>query len=121
MMPFSLKNVRATYQKIMNKVFKNQIRRNLEVYVNDMLIKSRSLKDHLEDLEENVLVVKHNKIRINLAKCAFRVTAEKILGFMLTKKGIEVSLTKCKAILEMRSLTIVKEVQILNGWITVLS
>ena len=70
-MPFGLKNMKATYQRMMNKVFKKQIGRNLEVYVDDMLIKSRSLDNHLVDLNENFLVMKHNKVRINLAKCAF--------------------------------------------------
>ena len=94
----------------MNKVFKDQIRRNLEVYIDGMLIKSRSLDNHLADLKDNFIIMKNNKVRINLAKYVFEVTVGKFLGFMLTKRGIKVNLTKCKAILEMRSLTIVKYV-----------
>ena len=81
-------------------MFKDQIGRNLEVYVDDMLIKSKTLEDHLIDLEENFNVMKANKVRINPAKCTFRVVAEKFLGFMLIEKGIKMNLAKCKAILE---------------------
>ena len=80
-----------------------------------MLIKSRSLKDNLVDLEESFFVMKHNKVKINPIKCTFGVMIRKFLGFMLTKKEIEVNLTKCKTILEMRSLITMKEVQRLNG------
>ena len=93
----------------MNEVFKDQIKKKLEVYVDDMLIKSKSLDNHFANLE-NFMVMKNNKVGINLAKCVFRVTTRKLLGFMLTKKGIEVNSTKCKAILKMRSPTTVKEV-----------
>ena len=80
-----------------------------------MLIKFRSLDDHLVDLEENFLVMKHNKVRINPTKCAFGVVVRKILGFMLIEKGIEANSVKCKAILKIISLTIMKEAQRLNG------
>ena len=106
---------------MMNKVFKDQIKINLEVYVDDMFIKSRSLDDHLTDLEENFIMMQKNKARINPTKCAFKVTARKFLGFMLTKRGIKVNLAKCKAILEIRSPTNVKKVQRLNNWIATLS
>ena len=82
-MLFGLKNARAIYQRLMNKIFKDQIMRNLEVYVNDMLIKFKSLDDHLADLEEIFIIMKNNKVRINPAKYAFGVTRGKFLGFML--------------------------------------
>ena len=106
---------------MMNKVFKNQTGRNLVAYMDDMLIKSKILDDHLVDLEENFIVMKNNKVKINLAKCAFGVIIEKFLGFMLTERGIKVNLAKCKAILEMRNPTIVKEAQRLNDWVIALS
>ena len=65
-----------------------------------MLIKSKSFDNHLVNLKENFLVMKHNKVRINLIKCAFEEVAESFLGFMLIERGIEVNLAKCKAILE---------------------
>ena len=89
-----LKNIGATYQRMMNKVFKDEIERNLKVYVDDMLIKSKSLDNHFADLEKKFIVMKQNKVRINLTKCAFRVTVGKFMGFMLTKRRIEVNLAK---------------------------
>ena len=106
---------------MMNKVFKDQISRNLKVYVDDMLIKSYTLEDHLADLEENFSMMKVNKVKINLAKYTFGVAAGKFLGFMLNKRGIEVNLLKCKAILEMKSPTSLKKVQRLNDRIVALS
>ena len=113
-MLFRIKNTRATYQRMINKVFKDQISRNLEVYVDDMLIKSRNLEDHLADLEENFNVMRANRIRINPTKCTFRVVIGQFLGFMLIEKGIEVNPTKCRAIMDIRSLSTLKEVQKLN-------
>ena len=72
---------------MINKVFKDQIRRNLEVYVDDMLIKFKSLDDHLTNLEENFIVIKNNKVKINPTKCAFRVIIGKFLGFTLIEWG----------------------------------
>ena len=106
---------------MMNKVFKDQIDRNLKVYVDDILIKSKTLEKHLVNLEENFNVKKVNKVRINFTKCTFGVVARKFLGFMLIERGIEVNPTNCRAILEMRSLATLKEVQRLNSRITALS
>ena len=83
-MPFGLKNVGATYQRLMNKMFTNQIRRNVQVYVNDMLVKSRREDDHLEDLKETFDTLRSYNIKLNLSKCAFGVTAGKFLGFMVS-------------------------------------
>ena len=89
--------------------------------MDDMLIKSKTLEDHLINLEENFSVIKTNKVRINLAKCTFGVAVGKFLEFMLIERGIEMNPTKCKAILEMRSLTTLKKVHRLNGGIAALS
>ena len=83
--------------------------------MDDMLIKSKRLGDHLGYLEENFIVIKTNNVRINPIKCVFRVITRKFLRFMLTERRIKVNPTKCKAILEIRSLTTMKEVQRLNG------
>ena len=91
------------------------------MFVDDMLIKSKSLKDHLVDLKENFIAMKNNKVRINPAKCVLKVTTSKFLGFMLIKRGIEVNPVKCKAIIEMRRLLSIKEIQRLNNWIATLS
>ena len=87
----------------------------------DVLIKSKTLEDHLVNFKEKFGVMKSNKVKINLMKCTFEVVVGKFLGFMLTERGIEVNPVKCKPILEMRSPTILKEVQRLNGHIIALS
>ena len=87
-MPFGLKNVKANYQRIMNKVFKDHIKRNTKVYVYNMLTKSRSLDDHLVNLE-NIIVINNNKVKINPIKYVLRVTFGKFLEFMLFEKRIE--------------------------------
>ena len=79
------------YQRLMNKMFAQQIGRNVQVYVDDMPVKSRREEDHLEDLRETFNTLGFYNMKLNPRKCAFRVTAEKFLGFMGSQKGIEAS------------------------------
>ena len=88
-MPFGLKNAGATYQMLVNKVFKNQIGRNMEVYIDDMLVKMPEEADHLEDLEEAFNNLRIYQMRLNLSKCTFEVTSGKFLGFLVSEWGIE--------------------------------
>ena len=120
-MPFSLKNASATYQRLMNKMFVWQIGRNVQVYVDDMLVKSRREEDHLEDLRETFDTLRSYNMKLNLGKCAFGVTLEKFLGFMVSQRGIEVNPNKIRAIMEMTPPRNVKEVQSLNGKIAALN
>ena len=83
-MPFDLKNAGATYQRLMNRMFASQIGRNVQVYVDDMLEKSRREEDHLEDLRETFDTFRSYNMKLNLGKCAFGVTAGKFLGFMVS-------------------------------------
>jgi hypothetical protein len=85
MMPFRLKNVGATYQRLVNKMFRDQIRRNVEVYVDDMLVKSMQATNHIVDLEETSNTLKGYKMKLNPAKCAFGVSSGKFLGFMVSQ------------------------------------
>src|SRR3954471_18519447 len=87
-MPFGLKNAGATYQRLMNKLFKHQIGKNIEVYVDDMLVKSTKENDHVKDLRETLEVLKRYNMKLNPQKCVFRVTAGKFLGFIVTNRGI---------------------------------
>ena len=82
-MPLGLKNAGATYQRLVNKIFAGHIGRNMEVYVDDMLVKSKKMKDHVTDLEEVFKILKHFNMKLNLSKCAFGVSFEKFLGFMV--------------------------------------
>ena len=83
-MPFGLKNAGATYHRLMNKMFAHQIGRNVQVYVDDMLVKSLHEEDHLGDLRETFNTFRLYNMKLNLGKCAFRVTAGKFLGFMIS-------------------------------------
>ncbi|KAK8928779.1 hypothetical protein KSP39_PZI017670 [Platanthera zijinensis] len=95
-MPFGLKNAGATYQRLMNKVFKELIGRSMEVYVDDMLVKSIRREDHLEDLEKCFRILRQYGMRLNPSKCAFGVTSGKFLGFMVTQRGIEANPKKLR-------------------------
>ena len=109
-MSFGLKNVGTMYQRLMNKIFVNQIGRNVQVYIDNMLVKSRRKEDHLKDLEETFGTLRSHNIKLNPSKCAFEVTAWKFLGFMVSQRGIEANPGKIKAIVEMAPPKKVKEV-----------
>ena len=114
-MPFGLKNTGATYQRLVNQMFSKKIGRNMKVYLDDMLVKSREAKTHLANLQEAFDTLRRYKMKLNLAKCLFRVSPRKFLGFMMSQRGIEVNPEKVKAILDMASLKTVKKVQRLKG------
>ena len=88
-MPFGLKNASATYQRLMYKMFANQIETNVQVYVDDMLVKSRREDNHLEDLKETFDILCSYNMKLNPSKCAFGVMVGKFLGFMVSQRGIE--------------------------------
>ena len=100
-MPFGLKNARATYQRLVNHMFRPQIGRNVEVYVDDMLVKSQDKGKHLDDLQETFNTLKQYNMRLNPSKCAFGVSSGKFLGFMVSHKGIEANPNKIQAIQNM--------------------
>jgi BarA-like signal transduction histidine kinase len=114
-MPFGLKNTGATYQKLVNKMFHDQIGRNVEVYVDDMLVKRKKDENHLADLKETFQALRRYNMKLNPAKCVFGVSSGKFLGFMVLQHGIEANPDKIKAILEMSPPKTVKEVQSLTG------
>nr|KYP31996.1 Transposon Ty3-G Gag-Pol polyprotein [Cajanus cajan] len=120
-MPFRLKNAGATYQRLMDTVFVEQIGHNLEVYIDDMVIKTKSATDHVRDLEEILQQLRKYNMRLNPEKCDFGVQGEKFLGFMITCQGIEANPDKCQALINMRSPQNHKEVQRLAGRLASLS
>ena len=83
-MPFGLKNAGATYQRLMNKMFAPHIGRSVQVYVDDMLVKSQWEEDHLKDLKETFDTLRSHNMKLNPGKCAFGVMARKFLGFMVS-------------------------------------
>jgi len=107
---FGLKNARATYQRLMDKIFKDQLGRNLEVYMDDIVVKSASTITHAKDLEEIFAKIQKHNMRLNLEKCVFGVQGGKLLGFMITSRGIQPNLEKFMTIIEMRSPNNLKEV-----------
>nr|KYP73712.1 Retrovirus-related Pol polyprotein from transposon 297 family [Cajanus cajan] len=119
-MPFGLKNAGATYQRLMNKVFRHQLGRNMEVYVDDMVVKSGDLAKHVADLSEVFQQLCRYDMRLNPKKCVFGVLGGKFLGFILSARGIEANHDKCMAIVNMVSPQKLKEVQKLAGWLTAL-
>ena len=120
-MPFGLKNAGATYQRLMNRMFHDQIGRNVKVYVDDMLVKSKEENDHLDDLRETFETLRKYQMKLNPSKCAFGVYSGKFLGFMVSQRGIEANPDKIKAILEMQPPKTTKEVQRLTGRVAALN
>ena len=109
-MSFGLKNAGATYQRLVNKMFNKQIGRNMEVYVDDMLVKSKEELTHLDDLKETFTTLKQYQMKLNPSKCVFGVVSSKFLGFMISQRGIEATPEKVQAIINMASPRTVKEV-----------
>jgi len=120
-MPFGLKNAGATYQRLMDKVLAAMLGRNVQAYVDDMVVALHERGRHTADLEELFATISKYHLKLNPEKCVFGVEAGKFLGFMLTERGIEANPDKCVAIIGMRSPTSVKEVQQLTGRMTALS
>ncbi len=119
-MPFGLKNAGTTYQRLVSRIFKDQIGRNMEVYVDDMLVKSKVAQDHIADLNEAFSTLQKYQMKLNPAKCAFGVTSGKFLGFIITQRGIEANPEKIRALQEMTPPRTVKEVQRLTGRVAAL-
>ena len=109
-MPFGLKNVGPTYQRLMNKMSAHQLGRNVQVYVDNMLVKSVRENDHLNDLQETFDTLRSYNMKLNLSKCVFEVTTGKFLGFMVSQRAIEVNSEKVWAILELEPPRTVKAV-----------
>ena len=102
-------------------MFTPQVGRNVQVYMEDMLVKCIQEDDHLNDLQETFDTLRSYNMKLNPSKCAFGVTIEKFLGFMVSQKGIEVNSEKIQAIIELTLLKIIKEVQSLNDKIAALN
>ena len=78
-MPFGLKNAGSTYQRLVNKMFKNQIGSTMEVYIDDMVIKSRERSQHIDHLHDTFVILRRYRIRLNPTKCAFGVSSGQFL------------------------------------------
>uniref|UniRef100_A0A251SMQ5 Putative reverse transcriptase domain-containing protein n=1 Tax=Helianthus annuus TaxID=4232 RepID=A0A251SMQ5_HELAN len=114
-MPFGLKNAGATYQRLMNKAFKDQIERNVEVYVDDIVIKSHDEAAMIKDILETFTRLRSINMKLNPKKCTFGVEEGKFLGVMVGSKGLRANPDKIDAVLTMKPPASVKEIQSLNG------
>ncbi|KAK8914186.1 hypothetical protein KSP39_PZI024498 [Platanthera zijinensis] len=121
MMSFGLKNAGATYQCMMDRVFKNQRGRNLEVYVDDLIVKSRDVGSQLLDLGETFVTLRKFKMRLNPQKCVFGASRGMFLGHLLTPAKVEPNPNKVRAIVELASPHNAKEVKRLTGKLAGLS
>ncbi|CAL2247844.1 unnamed protein product [Prunus armeniaca] len=120
-MPFGLKNAGATYQHLVNSIFAPLIGNTMEVYVDDMLVKSRIADQHIPNLSAMFTILKQYRMRLNPTKCAFGVASDKFLGFMISQRGIEANLEKIQAILDMTIPKTVKDIQSLTGRVAALT
>ena len=102
-------------------MFAQQLGRNVQVYVDDILVKSQMDENHLENLRETFDTLYSYNMKLNPRKCAFGVMAGKFLRFMVSQRGMEANPDKIQAIIEMAPLKNVKEVQSLNGKIAALN
>ena len=109
-MPFGLKNAGSTYQRMMTRMFELLLGKNIEIYIDDMVVKSKMVSKHLGDLRVIFEVLRNHKLRLNASKCSFGVRSGKFLGYMVTYKRIEVNPDQIKAINNLRSLQNPKEV-----------
>ena len=114
-MPFGFKNARSTYQRMMTRMFKPQLGKNIEIYIDDMVVKSKLESEHISDLENIFEILRKHKLHLNASKCSFGARSRKFLGYMVTYCGIEVNHDQIKAINSLQSPLNLKEVQRLIG------
>ena len=109
-MPFGLKNARFTYQRMMTRMFESLLGKNIMIYIDDMVVKSKMVSEHLGDLRIIFEILRNYKLRLNSSKCSFSVGSGKFLGYMVTHRGIEVNPDQIKVINNLRSPRNPKEV-----------
>ncbi|XP_075669811.1 uncharacterized protein LOC142639535 [Castanea sativa] len=114
-MPFALRNTGSTYQRMVIKMFKEQLGRNMEAYIDDMVVKSKVTEDHLTDLADSFETLWKHHLKLNASKCAFGVSSGKFLGYLVTHRGIEVNPDQIVALQNLKSPWSPKEVQRLTG------
>ncbi|GJY71572.1 reverse transcriptase domain-containing protein [Tanacetum coccineum] len=114
-MPFGLRNVRATYQYLVDKAFHKQIGRNLEVYVDDLVIKIRTEDEIVRDIEETFQTLREINMKLNPKKCTFRIEEGMFLGYKVSTMGLKVCPDKVDVVLSLPSPKCLKDVKKLNG------
>jgi hypothetical protein len=120
-MSFGLKNADATYQQAIQAYFKRQLNKNVEAYVDDMVVKTRNSDTLIADLEETFASQREYCWKLNPNKCVFGVPSGKLLGFIISHRGIEANPEKISTVTKMKAPTCIKDVQKLNGCMAVLN
>ena len=119
-MPFGLKNVGATYQRMVTKMFGHLIGKTVEVYIDDMLIKSLRDEDHAADPLQVFDTLRESHLRLNASKCTFGVGSGKFLSYMVSRRGIKANLDQIAALVELVKPRSIKQVQRLGGMVAAL-
>ena len=109
-MSFGLKNAGSTYQRMMTRMFESLLGKNIEIYIDDMVVKSKMISEHLGDLQIIFEILRNYKLRLNASKCSFGIGSGKFLGYMVTHRGIEVNSDQIKVINNLRAPRNPKEV-----------
>jgi hypothetical protein len=120
-MSFGLKNASATYQRAIQACFKRQLNKNVEAYMDDVVIKTRNSDTLIVDLEETFASLQEYRWKLNLNKCVFGVPSGKLLSFIISHRGIEANAEKISAITKMKAPTCIKDVQKLTGCMAALN
>jgi hypothetical protein len=120
-MPFGLRNAGATYQRCMNHLFGEHIGRTVEAYVDDIIVKARKASDLLTDIETTFKCLKAKGVKLNPEKCVFGVPRGMLLGFIVSKQGVEANPEKIEAITNMGPIKDLKGVQRVMGCLAALS
>jgi len=120
-MPFGLKNAGATYPRLVNQMFTDQLDHSMEVYIDDMLVKSLRAEEHITHLRQCFQVLNRYNMKLNPSKCTFGVTSGEFLGYLVTRRGIEANPKQISAIIDLPSPRNTREVQRLIGRIAALN
>ena len=116
-MSFGLKNTGSTYQRMMTRMLKPQLGKSIKIYVDNMVVKSKVVSKHLEDLDSTFNVLRKYKLHLNASKCSFGMGSSKFLGYMVTHRGIKVNPDQIKVINDLKPPQNAKDVQKLTGMI----
>src|SRR3954471_17517326 len=120
-MPFGLKNAGATYQRTVQSCLKEKIGRNMHAYVDDIVIKSQLADSLISDLTETFNNLRKYQMKLNPAKCTFGVPAGKLLGYIVSERGIEANPEKINDVMNLLKPASIKRVQRLKGCVAALS
>jgi hypothetical protein len=120
-MPEGLKNARSTFSRLTKRVLESQVGRNIFTYVDDIVVASKNKEDHLDDLAETFANMRDARLRLNPKKCVFGVRQGKILGYLVSHRGIEANPTKIQAIINMTPPQSARDVQRLTGRLVALN